>query len=363
MSMTKEAEHLVLTGLVKKYDAVTAVANMTLAVPEGELIALLGPSGCGKTTTLRMVAGFVEPTEGRILVDGNDITNQPPYKRAMGMVFQSYALFPHMDVYGNVVFGLQMAKVPKEEARNRVMAALKRVRLDSYAKRKISELSGGQQQRVALARALVTEPTVLLLDEPLSNLDAKLRDEMREEIRTIQQEIGITTLFVTHDQVEALTMSDRVVVMNEGAIEQIGTPEEIYEKPATKFVADFIGRANFFPAEVASTDSAGSQISFAGGTTSVATPLTGYSDVSVMIRPHRIQLEPASGGFVGTVNSVTYLGDIIQYDIDLGGTEIAVEITSQSAADQRFTVGDSVSVSWQPEDALIFDPNGTVISA
>lgn len=360
---TSQAGHLVLEGLVKKFDEVTAVADVSLTVPEGELIALLGPSGCGKTTTLRMVAGFIQPTQGRILVDGKDITQLPPYKRGMGMVFQSYALFPHMDVYGNVVFGLQMAKVPKSEARERVMAALKRVRLDQYAKRRISELSGGQQQRVALARALVTEPTVLLLDEPLSNLDAKLRDEMRDEIRSIQQDIGITTLFVTHDQVEALTMSDRVVVLNEGAVEQIGTPERIYEHPGTRFVADFIGRANFFPASVEASDATESRLTFAGGTTTVPVPITGHKEVSVMVRPHRIQLDAAGEKFAGSVKSVTYLGDIIQYDIDLGGTSIAVEVSSKSGLGQRFSVGQGVSVSWQQDDAMVFDPNGSVISA
>lgn len=357
-----QSEHLVLEGLVKRYGDVTAVSEMSLSVPEGELIALLGPSGCGKTTTLRMVAGFVHPNAGRILVGGNDITQLPPYKRGMGMVFQSYALFPHMNVYENVVFGLQMSRVPKQEARERVMAALKRVKLDKYEKRRISELSGGQQQRVALARALVTEPTVLLLDEPLSNLDAKLRDEMRDEIRSIQQEIGITTIFVTHDQVEALTMSDRVVVMSDGAIEQIGTPEHIYERPATKFVADFIGRANFFPASVETSDDKESQLTFAGGTTTVPVALPIDQDVSVMVRPHRIKLEVDHGGVTGTVKSVTYLGDIIQYDVNLGGPTMVVEVSSQSGLDQRFGVGDRVSVSWQKEDALVFDTSGSVLS-
>lgn len=355
-------EHLVLDNLVKNYDEVTAVSNMSLAVPEGELVALLGPSGCGKTTTLRMVAGFIQPTSGRICVDGVDITHRPPYKRGMGMVFQSYALFPHMDVFGNVVFGLQMAKVPKSVARERVMATLKRVRLEGYEKRRISELSGGQQQRVALARALVIEPTVMLLDEPLSNLDAKLRDEMREEIRRIQQEVNITTLFVTHDQVEALTMADRVVVMNQGRIEQIGTPEAIYEQPSSHFVADFIGRANFIPAKVEAQDPRHSKLSLAGGSITVPGSLPAGQDVSVMVRPHRLTIRSQGEGFPGRVSGITYLGDLIQYDVVLGQTHVTVEQSSESAATKRFRIGDDVVITWQTDDSLVFDQGGSRIS-
>lgn len=281
----------------------------------------------------------------------------------MGMVFQSNALFPHMDVFGNVVFGLQMAKVPRAQARDRVIAALERVQLGQYANRRISELSGGQQQRVALARALVTEPSVLLLDEPLSNLDARLRVDMRDEIRTIQRDSGITTLFVTHDQGEALTLADRVVVMNEGVIQQIGTPESIYERPATRFVADFIGRANFLPASVEASDSKGSRLRITGVTITVPVGIPDQREVSVMVRPHRIRLEADGDGFVGNVESLSYLGDTIRYRVNLGDTRVDVEVSSQGGERNRFSVGDSVSVSWNQIDAIVFDSAGFVISS
>ena len=241
---TDSKAHLRLDGLTKRYGDALAVASLDLAVPKGELVALLGPSGCGKTTTLRMVAGLITPSAGRIVVGGNDITAMPPYRRDMGLVFQSYALFPHMTVAKNVAFGLEMRNVPQSEISARVKEALAMVRLEALAERKPRELSGGQQQRVALARALVIRPSILLLDEPLSNLDAKLRDEMRNEIRDIQQSLGITAVFVTHDQVEALSMCDKVVVMKGGKLEQIGTPVEVYEHPASPFVASFVGRTN-----------------------------------------------------------------------------------------------------------------------
>ena len=223
------------------------MASLDLAVPKGELVALLGPSGCGKTTTLRMLAGLITPSDGQIVVGGREITELPAHARDMGLVFQSYALFPHMSVAQNVAFGLEMRNVPRAEITERVRAALAMVRLEALADRRPRQLSGGQQQRVALARALVIRPSILLLDEPLSNLDAKLRDEMRTEIRDIQQRLGITAVFVTHDQVEALSMCDKVVVMNGGWLEQIGTPVEIYEQPASAFVASFVGRTNRIP--------------------------------------------------------------------------------------------------------------------
>ena len=241
---------LSIVDLTKRYAAGLdpAVDRLNMEVEEGHLVALLGPSGCGKTTTLRMVAGLMDPTAGSIVVDGKEITHTPVNKRGMGMVFQSYALFPHMNVEQNVAFGLQMRQVSKSDQKRRVAGALDMVQLGHLSKRQVKELSGGQQQRIALARALVVEPTLLLLDEPLSNLDAKLRETMRTEIRSIQQRTRATTLFVTHDQDEALDMADRIAVMNGGLIEQFGSPTEVYERPRTRFVANFIGQANFLNA-------------------------------------------------------------------------------------------------------------------
>lgn len=243
-----------LEGLGKRYGEIDAVVATNLSVEKGEFVSLLGPSGCGKTTTLQMIAGFVEVTSGRILLDGRDITHAKPASRGLGVVFQSYALFPHMTVKDNVAFGLRMRKVANGELQQRVDRVLKLVRLDQHAERYPRELSGGQRQRVALARALVIEPPVLLLDEPLSNLDANLREEMQFEIRRIQREVGITTLMVTHDQSEALSISDRVVVMQAGRITQIDAPYTLYEHPRTEFISGFVGKANLLPGE---RDSAG----------------------------------------------------------------------------------------------------------
>jgi putative spermidine/putrescine transport system ATP-binding protein len=239
---------LVLEALNKRYGASLAVERVDLDVSQGEMVALLGPSGCGKTTTLRMVAGFVPPSAGRVLIGGKDVTRTPPHARDTGMVFQSYALFPHMDVAANVAFGLEMRRVNRAEREARVREALRLVRLDRLEDRLPRQLSGGQQQRVALARALVVNPSVFLLDEPLSNLDAKLRAEVRMEIRMLQQRLGLTTLIVTHDQEEALTMADRLVVMENGRVRQIGTAEDLYERPANPFVAGFVGRCNLVEA-------------------------------------------------------------------------------------------------------------------
>ncbi|SDM31329.1 ABC transporter ATP-binding protein [Sediminibacillus halophilus] len=235
-----------LSTITKRFGNVTAVKELDLKIKEGEFFTFLGPSGCGKTTTLRMIAGFYYPTEGKVKFNEKDMTTVPPEKRNTGMVFQNYALFPHMTVYENVAFGLKVRRISKNETKSRVEDVLNKVRLDQYIDRQVSQLSGGQQQRVALARALVIEPDILLLDEPLSNLDARLRDEMRNEILRLQREYGITTIYVTHDQVEALTMSDRIAVFNFGECQQVGTPSEIYNKPVNDFVAAFIGETNLF---------------------------------------------------------------------------------------------------------------------
>src|SRR5947207_1686216 len=268
---------LSIRGLTKRYGDFAAVDGLDLDVPKGKLVAFLGPSGCGKTTSLRMIAGLTPATSGRIVVGGQDLTNIPPYRRDMGVVFQSYALFPHMSVARNVAFGLEMRKIAKDEIARRVEEAIALVHLNGKENDRPGQLSGGQQQRVALARALVIRPSILLLDEPLSNLDAKLRDEMRDEIRDIQRRLGITAIFVTHDQVEALTMCDSVVVMNYGKLEQAGTPVELYEKPKTAFVASFVGRTNL----VAAVAKDG-MVEFAGPR--IAAPgLSG--PVEIMIRP------------------------------------------------------------------------------
>lgn len=243
-----------LTNITKKFKDVTAVKDLNLTINEGEFFTFLGPSGCGKTTTLRMIAGFYYPTAGTITFNDRDMTKVPPEKRNTGMVFQNYALFPHMSVFENVAFGLKVRKLNKSDIKRKVMDVLEKVRLEQYYDRQVSQLSGGQQQRVALARALVIEPDILLLDEPLSNLDARLRDQMRTEILRLQRDFGITTIYVTHDQVEALTMSDRIAVFNMGKCQQVGTPLDIYNNPVNDFVAQFIGETNLFPVEPEITD-------------------------------------------------------------------------------------------------------------
>src|SRR6188474_3326315 len=246
-----------LSKLTKEFADVTAVDAIDLQVPAGEFFSLLGPSGCGKTTTLRMIAGFEQPTSGQILLDGTDVAYTPPHRRNVNTVFQNYALFPHLNVYDNIAFGLRRAKRPKAEIRERVGKALELVQLAGYEKRKASQLSGGQQQRVALARALILNPAVLLLDEPLGALDAKLRKALQIELKSLQQEVGITFVYVTHDQEEALTMSDRLAVMSNGRVEQIGTPSDVYEEPITAYVADFLGVSNLMDATCDGPDAGG----------------------------------------------------------------------------------------------------------
>ena len=328
---------------------VTAVDNISLDIAKGELVTLLGPSGCGKTTTLRMIAGFEFPTSGNIYLDGREINNLPPHKRDMSMVFQSYAIFPHLNVYENVAYGLKVARLPKKEVQERVAKTLALVELTGYEKRAPNQLSGGQQQRVALARALVMEPKVLLMDEPLSNLDAKLREQMRSEIRRIQQLINITSVYVTHDQVEAMTISDRIVIMNEGRIEQIGTPIEIYRHPQTRFVADFIGRANFIPGVVQSQQDGQLTVDLMGRTLKVAAAADEYTagtKVTVVVRPEMMILNPADGAHVeGIVRRASYLGDVVEYDVTVGE-----QLLSLVETDPRhltiYSVGEAVQIGF-----------------
>ncbi|MCL6567337.1 MAG: ABC transporter ATP-binding protein [Meiothermus silvanus] len=331
--------------------------NLDLEVQKGELIALLGPSGCGKTTTLRIVAGLLEPSGGQLKVDGRDITRTPPYHRNMGLVFQNYALFPHLTVERNVAFGLEIRGVSRQEIVRRVGEALELVRLSGFQKRSVRELSGGQQQRVALARALVIQPDVLLLDEPLSNLDAKLRDEMRNEIRRIQQELHITTIFVTHDQLEALTMSDRVAVMHKGRLVQLGTPWEVYERPAAPFVAEFVGRINVLEGHIRELN--GFVVVDALDIQIPARDLPSGRKARAMIRPHRLRLQRVPvGNTCGAevrVVSMAYSGDLVHYEVATrSGHLLNVEQMTKAGSPEFFMIGELAHLSWNPEDWLVF---------
>lgn len=364
---------LSIVDLTKRYAAglEPAVDRLNMEVEEGHLVALLGPSGCGKTTTLRMVAGLMDPTAGSIVVDGKEITHTPVNKRGMGMVFQSYALFPHMNVEQNVAFGLEMRQVPKAQQKARVAAALDMVQLGHLGKRQTKELSGGQQQRIALARALVVEPTLLLLDEPLSNLDAKLRETMRTEIRSIQQRTRATTLFVTHDQDEALDMADRIAVMNGGLIEQFGSPTEVYERPRTHFVANFIGQANFLDARVGAetgrANLAGEsyyrvEVEGLGQFGAVGSAGLAGTTHELVIRPHRlgVSLAPGSGlaPLAGTIERVSYTGDALAVAVRVGEKLLQAQMPTISGDLPR--VGDAAYLSWAPEDAYLLPAPGAV---
>ena len=298
-----------LRGCTREYGSVRAVEALDLAVLEGEFLSLLGPSGCGKTTTLNLIAGFVPPTAGRILIDGEDVTGRPPHLRGLGVVFQSYALFPHLTVFENVAFGLRERRVAGAEIARRVTEALALVHLEGRERQRPAQLSGGMQQRVALARALVYRPRVLLLDEPLAALDKRLREEMRVELRSIQKTIGITTVFVTHDQAEALGLSDRIAVMQGGRIEQLGAPREVYERPATRFVADFIGASTMLRGRAVS----GELVTVAGGVTlrvAAGRALTRGAEVELAIRPERVRLAREAGDNVveAEIDALVYQG-------------------------------------------------------
>jgi spermidine/putrescine ABC transporter ATP-binding subunit len=321
-----------LVGCTRDYGGVHAVAGLDLVVHEGELLSLLGPSGCGKTTTLNLIAGFVPPTTGRVRIDGQDVTDHPAHQRKLGVVFQSYALFPHLSVFENVAFGLRERRTSRAEIERRVRAALALVRLDTRAEARPAQLSGGMQQRVALARALVYEPRVLLLDEPLAALDKKLREEMRGELREIQRSVGITTVFVTHDQSEALGLSDRIAVMLGGRIEQLGAPREIYEKPATRFVAEFIGASSVLRGRVTAAD----QVTLAGGEAVRVLGVKGLlagEAVEVAIRPERIRLAAGAGENVvdGRVTGVVYQGVQTDLTVEIGGGQRLVVFVPEPA--------------------------------
>ena len=327
---------LQLQALCKRYGAVDAVVATDLSVEQGEFVSLLGPSGCGKTTTLQMIAGFVDVSAGRILLDGRDITHAKPASRGLGVVFQSYALFPHMSVRDNVVFGLKMRKVSSADIERRVTRVLDLVRLTPHAERYPRELSGGQRQRVALARALVIEPPVLLLDEPLSNLDANLREEMQFEIRRIQREVGITTLMVTHDQAEALSISDRVVVMQAGRITQIDEPYKLYEHPRTRFISGFVGKANLLRGDRDASGAA--QVRHAAGD----------GELVLSLRPEKIDLVPAgSGRLQGTIVTRYFLGSQWLYRIETAIGDITV--VRRNDGDAPMNEGFAVGLDWPSE--------------
>ena len=322
-------EFLRIEKLVKAFGANQVVKGVDLSFNKGEFVSLLGPSGCGKTTILRMVAGFERPTSGRISVEGHDITNLNPNQRKIGMVFQAYALFPNMNVADNIGFGLKIAGVPRPQREARTEEMLKLIGMAGFGKRFPFELSGGQQQRVALARALAPSPRMLLLDEPLSALDAKIRVSLREQIREIQRELGITTIFVTHDQEEALSISDRIVVMNAGAVDQFGTPFEIYNRPATRFVATFVGTLNTLNATVA--DAAAKTVRLGANTITIpALPATARSGdaISLTTRPEAVSLSTDGGRDIvldGKVSEVAFLGSVIRLKVDLGDNTVSLD--------------------------------------
>jgi len=342
-------------GLTKRYGATTVVDGLSLAVAEGELLTLLGPSGCGKTTTLRCIGGFIAQDSGTIGIAGHDMAGVPPHRRQVGMVFQSYALFPHLSVFDNVAFGLRIRKVERTELSRRVGRALEMVRLSEFAARYPKQLSGGQQQRMALARALVYEPRVLLLDEPLSNLDAKLRVEMRSDIRSLQRALGVTALYVTHDQEEALSISDRVMVMNQGKIEQLSAPWELYNRPTTRFVASFVGAANILPAEVLEARGADARVLVAG-VLRLTVPRAGLPDgreMWLVARPEALHIgrpaeDPPETLAGGKVVQLTMLGATLRADVEIaGGHRILLDIV-HGGIQPTVSQGDTVSVKFDP---------------
>jgi spermidine/putrescine transport system ATP-binding protein len=355
-----------LEEITKRFGDVTAVDMLNLEISRGEFFSLLGPSGCGKTTTLRMIGGFEEPTFGRIELRNVDVTGIPPYRRNVNTVFQSYALFPHLSVFDNVAFGLRRKKVPKDEIRRRVEESLDLVDLPGFGGRKPSQLSGGQQQRVALARALVNEPQLLLLDEPLGALDLKLRKQMQLELKRIQIEVGITFVYVTHDQEEAMTMSDRLAVMRHGRIEQVGVPEEVYERPATEFVAGFLGASNLLEGEVAHRNGQDSVVRVPGGTVVVPADRIGAREgpFKLGVRPEKIRLDAATGDIpagwncvAGTLRMATYVGVSHQYSVDgPEGHPFTVYAQNLDAAVPA-RPGDAVRLLWRPEHTFVVRPS------
>lgn len=346
---------LEVDGLTKYYGDLLAVDDLSFRIEQGEFATLLGPSGCGKSTTLHVIAGLIDPTEGTIRLRGTDVTDTTPDNRNIGLVFQHSALFPHMTVEENLRYGLRMQDVEKSEHDERIERYLELVQMPEYGDHKPDELSGGQQRRISLARALVYEPDILLLDEPLTGLDRVLREDMRNEIEQIQREVGVTTLHVTHDQEEALSMSDTVIVMNDGRKEQEGSPQELYERPATPFVASFVGRSTRFDGTVTSDDpltvDTGEQVI----TASAASPATEGESVSVYVRPESLRIHnpdetEAANVFTGTVTHTEYLGSHSELELEIGN---GTAMTVNAEPSRRLEVGDTVTVGFDPEDVIV----------
>jgi spermidine/putrescine transport system ATP-binding protein len=375
MSLRTESHDVVLAGVTKRFGEFVAVKDMDLSIRTGEFFSLLGPSGCGKTTTLRMVAGFEHPTVGQIYVAGAPMAGVPPYKRPVNTVFQNYGLFPHLNVWENVAFGLKRKRVARSEVTRRVGEALEMVEMDKMMRRKPSELSGGQQQRVALARALVNQPTVLLLDEPLGALDAKLRKAMQLELKKLQSDVGITFIYVTHDQEEALTMSDRIAVMSQGIVEQVSSPAEIYENPQSAFVANFIGVSNIYPSEVKRVERDVVECVTSGGLRIlVAHQAAGEvpvgARVGVVVRPEKITIRAEGDAsaavdrenvFQATIRAVVYVGSVTQFVVDIGGRHLA-QVLQQNllqSSNDDWREGQAVRLSfWARSCSLITDAEG-----
>jgi len=364
MTVSEGVPEIRLSSVSKRFRDVRAVDDISLEIRSGEFFSLLGPSGCGKTTTLRMIGGFELPTSGRIELRGVDMTTAPPDKRPVNMVFQSYALFPHLNVADNVGFGLRRHKVKEAEVRRRVGEALELVHLEGYGRRKPNELSGGQQQRVALARALVNRPQVLLLDEPLGALDLKLRKRLQLELKRIQIEVGITFVYVTHDQEEALTMSDRIAVMHQGKVEQIGLPEELYDRPTTRFVADFMGTTNLLRGRVEALADGTASIRLDGGDAcrARADGLTVGDAIEISVRPEAVSIgDPGSGGpaaIGGRVEQSAYLGASVQYQIRSQSGALFSAVTPKTG--RRYVAGDDVEIGWTADDALVVGGSAAV---
>lgn len=346
-----------LVHVIKRYGDVLAVNDVNLKIEDGEFFSLLGPSGCGKTTSLRMIAGLETVSEGEILLHGKSMEQVPPFQRPVNTVFQNYALFPHLTVERNVAFGLEMKKVPKAEIETRVADALAMVQMSKMAHRKPNQLSGGQQQRIALARALVNRPQVLLLDEPLGALDLKLRKDMQLELKQLQEQVGITFIYVTHDQEEALTMSDRIAVMNNGKVLQVGPPEEIYERPSTRFVADFIGETNFLEGTIEEINGEELSVSVDGNAVVKAhcqAEVQKGQKVSVVIRPEKFSLSE-NGMIQGKVEETIYIGTDMRYIIRLSDkTSVTVrEQNLNPGRTTKYSTGDQVGLNWNPAHALV----------
>jgi spermidine/putrescine transport system ATP-binding protein len=357
-----------LERVTKLFADVAAVDDLSLDIEEGEFFSLLGPSGCGKTTTLRMIGGFEEPSYGTVYLGGRDVTDLPPYKRDVNTVFQSYALFPHLDVFENVAFGLRRKKVAKDEVTTRVNDALALVEMSGFETRRPPQMSGGQQQRVALARALVNQPKVLLLDEPLGALDLKLRKQMQLELKRIQQEVGITFIYVTHDQEEAMTMSDRLAVMRHGRIEQIGAPEDVYERPATEFVAGFLGASNLLNGQMGASADTTTVVHLDTGSDVVvptgSVPSDHDDSVLVGVRPEKLRITGDEGEAPSGMNAVsgllrmaTYIGVSHQYKVEgPGGRELTVYVQNLGA-ERAPQPGDKVRLVWRPEHSFVVNPS------